>query len=763
MEVVFDRTKWNGREFSYVPPQSLAVHESVVLHTDVSEALDPITYQVLRSRFWHINIEHGDTLKRVSGSPVIVWGDDFNTCILTENGDTVVSGPSVQYFTGCADLAVKWTLENRSESPGISDGDIFLQNDPYIAAPHQIDTSTYAPVFWQGGLFCWVFNQCHVGDIGGVDAGSFCVNARDIFDDPLPFPPVKLVSKGRLQADILDLFSRQSRMPDMINLQIRSQIAGLQATRNRIIATIEKYGAGVVKCAMRRMISDCSNAVGRRLSRIPDGEWTELVFTAGVGPSDRKVHREVTRVRKIGDRIICSNEGTDPQSLAGNSTYSSWRSALISAVSALLAADQMYCPGGVVEHMEFIPTPGTRNVAQYPAAISALTSTLVSVNVAYLVISKMLLSGPPELRRVANAAGGFSTPGWWVGMGLDRHGKFVADTTADAVFGAIGAFGARDGVDTGGAWWFPRPLAANAEEWETALPILYLYRRERTGSGGAGHYRGGNGAEIAIVGHKTKNLEIQIVSTDPAANASHGLAGGLPGHSGNHRYAASTLIQECMKQGDLPSNDEALLVALGSFERVGPKSKNRLTPDDVLIISFCAGGGVGDPLTRPSDEVLKDFLRGAITAERAEKQWGVVIAGGAVDTAATSARREERVARRLQSKPVGTLLQERLKSSCATVNSVAPGLAAVHEDDGSFWGCDSCGRLLTSLQLNYKSGTLLDERELQDFDPSNYPRISDFSDGDVVGRAYYCPGCAAQLSFDVCLRGDNHFWDCKLL
>jgi N-methylhydantoinase B len=518
----------------------------------------------------------------------------------------------------------------------------------------------------------------------------------------------------------------------------------------------------VVKGVMRQMIRDCSEAVGKRLQQIPDGEWAEYVFTAGVGPTDREAHRELTRVRKIGDRLICSNEGSDPQSMAGNSTFSSWRSALISAVSALLASDQMYCPGGVVEHMDFRPTPGTRNVARHPAAISALTSTLVSVNVAYLVIGKMLLSGPPELARAANAAGGFSTPGWWVGMGLDRQGQFVADTTADAVFGAIGAFRHRDGVDTGGAWWFPRPLAANAEEWESALPILYLYRREKRGSGGAGRQRGGNGAEIAIVGHKTASFDVQIVSADPAVNASHGLAGGLPGHSGDHLYASSTAIQDQLADGHLPRDGRSLADAVGGFTRVGPKSRNRLLPEDVLVIGFCAGGGIGDPLERPPAAVLQDCLEGAIGAARAEAQWGVVVRGETIDGPETETRRRAVLQHRLRAPAAAQTMPLRARSASATVRAVAPGLHAVEEGDGRFWGCEACDRLLAPLDTNVRLGLLCETRHLQDIDPDNYPKVSDFCDADVVGRSYYCPACASQISFDVCLRHDDHFWDTRL-
>ncbi|HVW33223.1 MAG TPA: hydantoinase B/oxoprolinase family protein, partial [Acidimicrobiia bacterium] len=106
---------WNGVRYSYVPPERLAVDPSVAFHDDFDVDLDPITYQVLRWRLWNTNLEHSDTVKRVSGSPITCYMDDFNTSLLTETGDPLLSGPSIQYFTGMGDLAVKWTLEHRSQ------------------------------------------------------------------------------------------------------------------------------------------------------------------------------------------------------------------------------------------------------------------------------------------------------------------------------------------------------------------------------------------------------------------------------------------------------------------------------------------------------------------------------------------------------------------------------------------------------------------------------------------------------------------------
>jgi N-methylhydantoinase B len=743
-----------------MPSERLHVDSSLRLHTKAAEDIDPITYQVLRSRFWHLNLEHGDIIKRVSGSPLVVWTEDFNVCLVAENGDTVVSGPAVLYFTGMADLAVKWTLEYRSGNPGIEDGDIFIQNDCYIAAPHHSDTSTYSPIFWEGELFCWVFNMCHLSDVGGVDPGSFCVNARDFFDEPPAFTPVKLARRGELQADIAELFARQSRVPDLVSLQLRSQIAGLNQTRQRLLETIERYGADVVKGAMRRMIKDCSTVVGTRLAAVPDGEWSETVYTGCVAPGDRRAHRESLAIRKVDQHLICSNEGTEAQSLSGNSTFSMWRSALITAASVLLASDQLGCPAGVVEHMQFQPTPGTRSVAKHPAAVSSLASALVSLNLAYIVLSKMLFSGP-DMKR-ANASGAGSTPGWWVVSGADRHGKFVTGGTVDAAFGGIGAFADRDGMNTAGSWVGPRGVAGNAEEWESAYPILYLYRKEKSGSGGAGRYRGGNGAEIAIVCHKVSELDMQIVSNDPAVNATRGLAGALPGHAGNHRYIKASSIRTTLSTGSMPRDAEELATMVGPYERVASRSFFTMLPDDVMIVGYSGGGGVGDPLDRQVGAVLQDVRLGNIDTDDARTYWGVVVAADSVDEAATASLRAEMRAMRLTAEPVSVDGAACRSEGVGERQSIAPALDVVSTADGQFWSCHTCERTFGPASGNFKLGTLYRDIEFHEINPEHFPMVMDFCDDDIVLRAYYCPGCATQLSVDVRRRDDGHLWDVKL-
>ena len=167
--VVFD-----GRRTGYVPPKQLRISKKLRLHTNAKKQIDPVTFEVVRHALWNVNEEHGATIQRLSGSPVAMYALDLNPSILTEDAEFVYFGPYMQYMSGVTDTQVKWTLENRSDNPGIADGDMFLANDPWVGAAHQMDVMLLCPVFWKGELFCWVTNCLHQYDIGGITPGRSC-------------------------------------------------------------------------------------------------------------------------------------------------------------------------------------------------------------------------------------------------------------------------------------------------------------------------------------------------------------------------------------------------------------------------------------------------------------------------------------------------------------------------------------------------------------------------------------------------------------
>ena len=295
--------RFDGKHYPYVPPEALRISETLKLHRDWSEDVDPVTYEVIRHNLWHVNEEHGTTIQKVSGSPVAMYALDLNPSILTEDAEFVYFGPYMQYMSGVTDTQVKWILEHRSENPGIRDGDMFLANDPWVGAAHQQDVMLICPVFWQDELFCWVTNCLHQYDIGGITPSSFCPAAESAYDEGILIPPVKIVENGVIRRDIEEIYLRASRKPEMVALDFRAQLAGNTAARSRISGLIERYGPATVKGVMKRIIDNAETAFLDKMARLPDGEWQERTYVESCRPGDRRTHRVVLTVRKEGDRL----------------------------------------------------------------------------------------------------------------------------------------------------------------------------------------------------------------------------------------------------------------------------------------------------------------------------------------------------------------------------------------------------------------------------------------------------------------------------
>jgi N-methylhydantoinase B len=648
--------RWDGIANSYIPPARLRVAPQLEFHRDTADEVDPITFEVLRHNLWHVNEEHGATIVKVSGSAIAAYAHDFNPSILTEDGEFVYFGPYLQFHAGMIDLNVKWTLEYRSESPGIRDGDMFLANDPWVATTHQSDTALICPVFVDGKLFCWVANMLHFADLGGSTPGSFCPDARSVYDEPLPTPPVRLVEGGRIRRDIEEEFLRRSRLSKIVALDLRATIAGNTVARERILGLVERYGPETVKAAMRRIVSDGEQIFLRRLRSCPDGVWRDTNYLEVARTGDRKTYKAVLTMTKSGDRLIFSDEGTDPQTGAINVTYAGWRGGILCPINAFFLHDALYAIGGALRHIELRPTPGTFTCATHPGATSNGGSIGVHLvmGLAQNTVARMFAAAK-ERRREFVAQGGCTQ---WPGVtmsGVDRHGEPFGGFLLDPMGGAIGAFSFRDGVDIGGLWFDSKGLMPNVEQNEYSMPILYLYRREVPDSGGAGEFRGGNGGAVCFVPHKTERISQATTACGCAVPTARGLMGGFPGATNEYVFIQGSDVRERFRHGEVPTDLDALS---GTRRHLLPKETGIVQgPDDVYAFRWSAGAGYGDPLERDPEAVRRDVLNGAATVEGARASYGVVLdhATLALDGKAT---RQERGKIRRQRRRRGSLREK---------------------------------------------------------------------------------------------------------
>jgi N-methylhydantoinase B len=739
--VVFD-----GRRSGYVPPKTLSISKKLRLHKKGKKAIDPVTFEVVRHALWNVNEEHGATIQRLSGSPVAMYALDLNPSILTEDAEFVYFGPYMQYMSGVTDTQVKWTLENRSDNPGIEDGDMFLANDPWVGAAHQMDVMLLCPVFWKGELFCWVTNCLHQYDIGGITPGSFCPSARDAFDEGILIPPVKIIEKNEIRRDIEEVYLRSSRKPSAVALDFRAQLAGNMTAKDRIHALIRRYGADTVKGVMRKIIDDGERAFLKKLERLPDGVWRDRTYIECCRPGDRQVHRVALTLRKSGKKLVFENEGTDPQAGGINATYSGWRGAIMVALNELMCWEQYYAVGGALRHVEFNPTPGTLNCADFPASVSTAPVQCMEISLypAYNVVSKMIYPDP-ELRRDTMCIGGTSQWPATIFRGIDQWGERYGYILVDPIGGAIGAFSHADGISTGGQARTPICKLPNVEHTEQSFPVLFLYRKEIRDSGGAGRWRGGLSAESCFIPHGTDKITHDTLSSGNAIPTSSGMMGGYPGAVNRYRFLQDSDVQERMKRAELVGDIDELK---GKKVELGLRQQDfSQNPTDVYAVLWSAAGGFGDPLERNPKDVHDDVENGDVSVEAARTIYGVVVG----DDSATALERD-----RQRFKRIGKRAGEKVEGA---VDLLATENLAIK---GARWCCAKCSTDLGSTKSNYKLGCVRNDLPIQ----ASNPIVGDpkrFIDPQPQFRQFCCPGCGLAIENEIAVSDEPVLKDVELL
>lgn len=744
---------FDGVGHGYVPPRKLAISPKLKLHRQATPDIDPVTFEVIRHNLWNVNEEHGATIQRISGSPVAIYALDLNPSIMTEDAEFVYFGPYMQYMSGVADTQVKWILENRSDNPGIRDGDMFLANDPWVGAAHQMDVMLICPVFFEGELFCWVTNCLHQYDIGGITPGSFCPSAKTAFDEGILIPPVRIVEDNVIRRDIEELYLRSSRKPEMVALDFRAQLAGNTAARNRILQLVARYGADVVKGVMRRIIDNGERAFLDKIRRLPDGTWADRSYIECAAPGDRNAYRVVLKATKHGDTLTFENAGTAPQTGGINATYSGWRGSIMVALNQLLCWDQYFSVGGALRHVEFRPTLGTLNCASFPASVSTATTQAMEISLypAYNVLSKMMFSDP-AMRGDIMCIGGTSQWPTTIFRGTDQWGEKYGYILIDPIGGAIGAFSQRDGISVGGQSRTPICKLPNIEHTEQNFPLLFLYRKQVRDSGGPGRYRGGLSAESCFVPHNTGTILQDTLSSGNVVPTSTGMMGGYPGTVNIYRFLKGSDVQARHAASAMV---EDIAELEGEAVTLGLRQENfEQGVSDVYAVVWSAAGGFGDPMARDPALVAADVRDGLVSRENARAIYGVILDdAGEANAAATEAhRRGERARRVAHVEPRPPRLEG------PVVGASTATIVRRREAGGVRHACAACATDLGPVAESYKDHCTRADRPVIEAVPlAGDPR--DHLDVEPVFRQFYCSGCGTLIENEVALAGDATFQD----
>ena len=587
--------------------------------------IDSVTLEILLHKLWQIADEAGIVLRRVSGSIVVIEAKDMFAGLCDASGHIITSGVGVSAHCGVARYSVEHLIERYSENPGIRDGDAFFINDPYICAMHQADAFVVAPIFYQEELVAWCVTMTHLLDIGGADPGGATPSAREVFQEGIRIGGIKIAEGGMIRRDVIDSIVNMTRVPGIVELDLRAQVAASTTVKERLKELIEHYGMDTFKAVCEEAIKYSELKLRARIAELPDGRWQSAVYVDDDSKTDR-VYQIFVTMTKEGDSLTFDYTGTSEQAPSySNVGEVGGQGGVFGAVAPLLAYDMPWSQG-VLNPLNIIIPKGTLVRAKFPTpcSLGTLCGGLVGAgNAAVGAVSKMLNSSGNYEELDVTALWGAIT-GAPIIAGVDQYGASFVANFMDSEAAGGGATPTGDGIDSGGHFFIPGGSCANVETYEVTFPILYLYRRQVTDSGGAGRERGGVGGEWGLMLHDAPEGEAvaNIFGYGTEAGMNAGICGGYPGIGFRYRIVRGSDIIERLGRGDLPESIEDFK---GNLEVLKINELFTLKSGDVFSFRWGAGGGYGDPIDRDTERVQQDVINRLVSLTAARDIYGAGI------------------------------------------------------------------------------------------------------------------------------------------
>jgi N-methylhydantoinase B len=679
-------------------------------------AIHPVVYEVVRNRLLSVTEEMRIALQSVSGSPTVTEASDFFTGLYVPDGSFASMGFQVTHEAPPVGALIQHL--NRTGRV-VREGDMFIGNDPYVGALHQNDVQMTAPIFHDGEIIAWAGVMAHETDMGGMNFASWCPDATEVWQEGLRIPAVKLVDRGELRDDVLEMILAATRLPAALGLDIRAFIATLNVANSRLQSLFARYGSALVSTVMSRMIDDTERAARERISALPDGIVRVRDFLEHDGHTNTLYTVDLV-MTKSGDSIVLDFSGSSSQAPGFiNATRAGLRGGVTGALIPTLGFDIPWNEG-LLRPIDIQAPDGLICTAMHPAPVgSATVETIWTVTNVVQKALNLLLGSTPEFAARAQAVSTGTMATFNLG-GINQFGERFGLHLLDPLAGGSGAFASHDGINAGGPVAVPVPSIADVESNEQVSPLFYLYRRLQAGSGGAGTHRGGNSAEIALTLRGIAGAGGLVMTHGAEVPNSAGVFGGWPGSTVSQRFITAQELSDGASIDD-------------SYD-MGPKPGNLpFKSGDVFSVSWQGGGGYGDPLDRPLDLVEQDLLAGLLSIESARALYGVVADGVSADAEATA-----RVRRELRAERVGHDVIADIPSD-APGRALGPGLRVTEGPSGPEVRT-LAGAVLSTGHTRWREGAIA-----KTVDPSAH---SITLHADLTMTAFYCPVSGAQLAVD---------------
>lgn len=572
---------------------------------------DPITFSVILNRFHSIAYEMTLTLERSAWTSILALCRDFSCAVFDAKSRQLAMEDALPIHT--TSLGLVLAEISRTFGDDILDGDVFLCNDPYRFNTHIGDLVTAAPVFVDGVHCFWSVTKGHQMDVGAFVPSSVTADARNVYQEGLTIPPIKLFEAGKERKDITDLYLSNMRFRDALHGDLMAQLGSIEKGKQRLLELCREFGAEQVMRYTDAIIDYADRRMSEEISRMPDGVYygEGWIDTDGVAVEDILIKVKVTI---SGDQVEVDYTGSGKQAQGGvNGSFATSTAAAAAPFLYYIDPDIPHNQGAI-DHIKVKFEKGTICWAEYPGSTS--TATVVPSDMMSDVINKALSQALPD-KVLGGTARCANVPQFYGDVGLDGKpwGVMMFNNT-----GASGAASDADGwplFESHAA--FGGLKAQSVEQIEMLYPVFVDELEIETDSVGAGRHCGGPGVRMAI---RPSNGSMECFTFgDGARNPPHGVAGGMQG-SGGGQYV------ENMKTGQ-----KRFFSACGHVF---------VSQDERHVGVSTGGGGNGDPRERDVERVRRDIRDGIISREVGERIFGVVVSDDldpVVDVEKTTARR----------------------------------------------------------------------------------------------------------------------------
>jgi len=499
------------------PPRKRPV---VDLHSHMPR--DPVELEIFKNLFHSVAEEMGAALRRTAFSPNIKERRDYSCAIFDSAGEVIAMGDHMPVHLGSMPMSVRAVLNHFELAPG----DVAMLNDPYRGGTHLPDITLVAP-------FCflrrnrqpdfYLASRAHHADVGGAYPGSMGL-CREIYQEGFRIPPVKIMRAGKVQEDVRALLLANVRTPQEREGDLGAQIAACHTGAERLREICARYGVKRTRIAARELLDYSEQMMRAFLKQVPPGTYRAEDFLDNDGISRKPVKIAVSAAFSRGRArhvAIVDFTGTDPQVEGSvNAVEAITYSACFYVFRCLLAED-VPATAGLMRAVKVLAPQGTVVNARPPAAVAG--GNVETSQRVVDVLLRALAQAIPD--RIPSAASGTMNNLTIGGVDPRTHEPFAYYET---IAGGMGARPGKPGV-AGVHTHMTNSLNTPAEALEYSYPLRVWRHSLRSGSGGQGKYRGGDGIirELEVL----TDSEVTLLA-ERRDHRPFGLAGGEDGVPG---------------------------------------------------------------------------------------------------------------------------------------------------------------------------------------------------------------------------------------